>query len=183
MSACFADCATSFTSACCGFRSTFRPNGERRDHRNDDGRVGGGRWLHRRGLRSVDFTRRTLLSIFGFMFVQDPVLGAADAAFYPLEGYLIAKLQRIIRRLGRERVQKMRRLSGRIGETIAARREIRANHDAPYQLADIANRLGEIDGVGFEIYNLKVVYLLKLLNNIIGNLTPFFLCNWRIPCH
>jgi len=108
------------------------------------------------------------------MFVQDPVLGAADAAFYPLEGYLIAKLQRIIRRLGRERVQKMRRLSGRIGETIAARREIRANHDAPYQLADIANRLGEIDGVGFEIYNLKVVYLLKLLNNFIGNLTPFF---------
>jgi ABC-type multidrug transport system fused ATPase/permease subunit len=87
-----------------------------------------------------------LLTIFIFMFVQDPILGAAAVAFYPLLGYLIPKLQRIIRRLGRTRVQKIRLLSDRIGETIAARREIRANHGAPYQLADIANRLGEIYG-------------------------------------
>jgi hypothetical protein len=60
------------------------------------------------------------------MFVQDPVLGATAVAFYPLRGYLIPKLQRIIRSLGRDRVQKMRRLSDRIGETIAAPREIRA---------------------------------------------------------
>jgi hypothetical protein len=75
--------------------------------------------------------------------VQDPVLGAAAVAFYPWQGCLIPKRQRIMRRLGCERVQKMRRLSERIGETIAARREILANHRAPYQLADIANRLGK----------------------------------------
>ena len=50
----------------------------------------------------------TLLTIFVFMFVQDPVLGAAAVAFYPLQGYLIPKMQRIIRRLGRERVRKVR---------------------------------------------------------------------------
>jgi putative ABC transport system ATP-binding protein len=114
----------------------------------------------------------TLLTIFVFMFVQDPVLGAAAVAFYPLQGYLIPKLQRIIRRLGRERVQKVRRLSDRIGETIAARREIRANNGAPYQLADIANRLGEIYDIRFEIYNRK--FFVKFLNNFIGSLTPFF---------
>src|SRR5271169_6494479 len=114
----------------------------------------------------------TLLTIFVFMFVQDPVLGAAAVAFYPLQGYLLPKLQRIIRRLGRERVQKVRRLSDRIGETIAARREIRANNGAHYQLADIANRLGEIYDIRFEIYNRK--FFVKFLNNFIGNLTPFF---------
>src|SRR6202007_2847302 len=114
----------------------------------------------------------TLLTICVFMFVQDPVLGAAAVAFFPLQGYVIPKLQRLIRRLGRERVQKVRRLSDRIGETIAARREIRANHGAPYQLADIANRLGEIYDVRFEIYNRK--FFVKFLNNLIGNLTPFF---------
>ena len=31
----------------------------------------------------------TLLTIFVFMFVQDPILGAAAVAFYPLQGYLI----------------------------------------------------------------------------------------------
>ena len=56
----------------------------------------------------------TLLTIFVFMFVQDPILGAAAVAFYPLQGYLIPKMQRVIRRLGRERVRKVRGLSDRI---------------------------------------------------------------------
>jgi ABC-type multidrug transport system fused ATPase/permease subunit len=114
----------------------------------------------------------TLLTIFVFMFVQDPMLGAAAVALYPLQGYLIPKMQRIIRRLGRERVRKVRGLSDRIAETIAARGEIRANDAAAYQLADISHRLGEIYDIRFEIYNRK--FFVKFLNNLIGNLTPFF---------
>jgi putative ABC transport system ATP-binding protein len=113
----------------------------------------------------------TLLTIFVFMFVQDPILGAAAVAFYPLQGYLIPKMQRIIRRLGRERVRKVRGLSDRIGDTIAGRAEIRANDAAHYQLADISHRLGEIYDIRFEIYNRK--FFVKFLNNLIGNLTPF----------
>src|SRR5215475_95201 len=113
----------------------------------------------------------TLLTIFVFMFVQDPMLGAAAVAFYPLQGYLIPKMQRIIRRLGRERVRKVRVLSDRIAETIAARGEIRANDAAVYQLTDISHRLGEIYDIRFEIYNRK--FFVKFLNNLIGNLTPF----------
>src|SRR5712671_1692439 len=114
----------------------------------------------------------TLLTILVFMFVQDPILGAAAVAFYPLQGYLIPKMQRVIRRLQRDRVRKVRRLSDRIGETIATRVEIRANDGAPYQLADISQRLGEIYDIRFEIYNRK--FFVKFLNNLIGNLTPFF---------
>src|SRR5215475_5101553 len=113
----------------------------------------------------------TLLTIFIFMFVQDPILGAAAVAFFPLQGYLIPKMQRIIRRLGRERVRKMRVLSDRLAETIAARTEIRANDAAAYQLADISHSLGEIYDIRFEIYNRK--FFVKFLNNLIGNLTPF----------
>jgi putative ABC transport system ATP-binding protein len=113
----------------------------------------------------------TLLTIFVFMFVQDPILGAAAVAFYPLQGYLIPKMQRIIRRLGRERVRKVRGLSDRIAETIAARAEIRPNDAAVYQLADVSQRLGEIYDIRFEIYNRK--FFVKFLNNLIGNLTPF----------
>jgi putative ABC transport system ATP-binding protein len=114
----------------------------------------------------------TLLTILFFMFVQNPVLGAAALAFYPLQGYLIPKMQRIIRALGRTRIRKIRGLSDRIGETIAARIEIRTNHAAPYQLAEIAHRLGEIYDIRLEIYNRK--FFVKFLNNLIGNLTPFF---------
>src|SRR5215471_18590397 len=114
----------------------------------------------------------TLLTIFVFMFVQDPMLGAAAVALYPIQGYIIPKMQRIIRRLGRERVRKVRVLSDRIAETIAARTEIRANDAATYQLADISQRLGEIYDIRFEIYNRK--FFVKFLNNLINQLTPFF---------
>jgi putative ABC transport system ATP-binding protein len=114
----------------------------------------------------------TLFTILFFMFVQNPVLGAAALAFYPLQGYLIPKMQRIIRALGRARIRKIRGLSDRIGEAIAARVEIRVNYAAPYQLAEIAYRLGEIYDIRLDIYNRK--FFVKFLNNMIGNLTPFF---------
>ncbi len=114
----------------------------------------------------------TLLTILFFMFMQNPVLGAAALAFYPLQGYLIPKMQRVIRALGRARVRKIRGLSDRIGETIAARIQIRVNDGAQYQLAEIAQRLGEIYDIRLDIYNRK--FFVKFLNNLIGNLTPFF---------
>ena len=114
----------------------------------------------------------TLLTILFFMFMQNPVLGAAALAFYPLQGYLIPKMQRVIRALGRARVRKIRGLSDRIGETIAARAEIRVNDGAQYQLAEIAQRLGEIYDIRLEVYNRK--FFVKFLNNLINNLTPFF---------
>src|SRR5437660_12162484 len=62
----------------------------------------------------------TLLTIFVFMFVQNPVLGAAAVSLYPVQAYVIPKMQRRIRELGRQRVRKVRVLSDRIGEAIAA---------------------------------------------------------------
>ena len=114
----------------------------------------------------------TLLTIFVFMFVQNPLLGAAAVALYPLQAYFIPKMQRKIRALGRERVRKVRTLSDRIGESIAAQVEIRTNAGAPHQLADISHRLGEIYDIRFDIYNRK--FLVKFLNNLINQLTPFF---------
>src|SRR5438132_681202 len=114
----------------------------------------------------------TLLTIFIFMFVQNPLLGAAAVALYPVQGYFIPKMQRRIRELGRQRVRKIRSLSDRIGEAIAAQAEIRTNAGAQHQLADIAHRRGEIYDNRFEIYNRK--FFVKFLNNFLNQLTPFF---------
>jgi len=114
----------------------------------------------------------TLLTTFVFMFVQNPALGAAAVALYPVQAYIIPKMQRRIRQLGRERVRKMRVLSDRIGEAIAAQVEIRTNAGAQHQLADASHRLGEIYDIRFDIYNRK--FSVKFLNNFINQLTPFF---------
>ncbi|MBV9827723.1 MAG: ATP-binding cassette domain-containing protein [Alphaproteobacteria bacterium] len=114
----------------------------------------------------------TLITIFAFMFVQNPTLGAAAISLYPVQAYFIPKMQRKIRALGRERVRKMRFLSDRIGEVIAAQVEIRTNAGAQHQLADVAQRLGEIYEIRFDIYNRK--FFVKFLNNLLNQLTPFF---------
>jgi putative ABC transport system ATP-binding protein len=114
----------------------------------------------------------TLLTILVFMFVQDPILGAAAVALYPLQGYVIPKLQRRIRALGRQRVRMVRQLADRIGEAIAGRVEIRTNDGAAYQLAGFAAHLGEIYNIRLDIYNRK--YFVKFLNNLMNQLTPFF---------
>jgi len=114
----------------------------------------------------------TLLTTIFFMFVQNPLLGLAALSMYPIQGYVIPKMQRKIRQLGRERVRKIRSLSDRVGETIAAQVDIRANAGAHRQLADVAHRLGEIYYLRFDIYNRK--FAVKFLNNFLGQLTPFF---------
>lgn len=114
----------------------------------------------------------TLLTILFFMFLQNTYLGLAAVALYPVQGYIIPKLQRRIRALGRQRVRMMRHLADRIGEAVAGRVEIRTNDGAPYQLAGFAAHLGDIYNVRLEIYNRK--YFVKSLNNLINQLTPFF---------
>ncbi|WP_420402871.1 ABC transporter transmembrane domain-containing protein [Nisaea sp.] len=118
------------------------------------------------------FQGGTLLTILVFMFVQDPILGTAAIALYPMQGYIIPKLQRRVNALGKDRVKAVRKLSDRIGESISGVEEIHANDASRFALASFTTRLGEIYTIRFEIYRRK--FFIKFLNNFIGQLTPFF---------
>ncbi|WP_028466157.1 ABC transporter transmembrane domain-containing protein [Nisaea denitrificans] len=118
------------------------------------------------------FQGGTLLTILIFMFVQDPILGTAAIALYPIQGYIIPKLQRRVNELGKERVKAVRNLSDRIGESISGVQEIHANNTARFALANFTARLGEIYTIRYEIYRRK--FFIKFLNNFIAQLTPFF---------
>ena len=118
------------------------------------------------------FQGGTLLTILVFMFVQDPVLGTAAIALYPVQGYLIPKLQRKLNLLKKERVIHVRRLSERIGEVVIGIREVHAHDTSQYELADFSNRVGDIYDIRVKIYRQK--FLIKFLNNFIAQITPFF---------
>ncbi|MEE2759963.1 MAG: ABC transporter transmembrane domain-containing protein, partial [Pseudomonadota bacterium] len=113
-----------------------------------------------------------LLTLMSFMFVQDWKLGLAAIALYPIQGWLIPKLQRKVNALGKRRVQAVRRLSERIGETVTGAEEIHANDTSQFELADFSNRLGNIYNIRYEIYKKK--FFIKFLNNFLALLTPFF---------
>jgi putative ABC transport system ATP-binding protein len=118
------------------------------------------------------FQGGTLITIIAFMFMQDPVLGAAAVALYPVQGYFIPKLQRKVNLLGKERVRTVRQVADRVGDSAAGIVEIHANDSVRLQLANFAGFLGTIYDIRFEIYRRK--FFVKFLNNFIAQLTPFF---------
>ena len=107
-----------------------------------------------------------------FMLIQDPILGLAAIALYPLQIYLIPKLQNKVNALSKERTRLMRALSDRINETAITLPEIQSNAGGRWQRAEFSHRLWINYQNRFSIYQWK--FFIKFLNNFIAQLTPFF---------
>ncbi|GAB4178630.1 MAG: ABC transporter ATP-binding protein [Thalassobaculales bacterium] len=113
-----------------------------------------------------------LLTALVFMFMQDPLLGLAAIALYPVQGYIIPKLQRKVRQLGVERVRTVRKLADRIGETVSGIQDLHANDGTRHARAAFSQQLGVIYDIRYEIYRRK--FFVKFLNNFLAQVTPFF---------
>ena len=113
-----------------------------------------------------------LLTAIFYIFSQDPLMGVASILLYPIQGYIIPKLQKRVNMLGKARVREVRDLSNKIGESVSGIQEIHANDTSQLELADFSNRLGTIFNIRFQIYNKK--FFIKFLNNLLAQLTPFF---------
>ena len=113
-----------------------------------------------------------LVTALVFIFMQDPWMGLAAVSLYPIQGWIIPKLQRRVNLLGKDRVREVRKLSERISEVVHASQEIHANDTLRYELADFAARMERIFEIRFQIYNKK--FFIKFLNNFLAQLTPFF---------
>jgi putative ABC transport system ATP-binding protein len=118
------------------------------------------------------FQGGTLLTNIFFMFMQDPVLGLAAIALFPVQGYVIPKLQRRVNQLNRQRVRTIRQVADRVQESAAGITDILANDSAKLQLTGFASLLGRIYDIRFESFQRK--FLVKFLNNFMLQLTPFF---------
>ncbi len=113
-----------------------------------------------------------LLTAIFYIFSQDPLMGTASILLYPIQGYIIPRLQKRVNLLGKARVREVRKLSEKIGESVSGIQEIHANDTAQFELADFSQRLGTIFTIRFQIYNKK--FFIKFLNNLLAQFTPFF---------
>ena len=113
-----------------------------------------------------------LVTLLAFMFVQDPLLGAAAVALYPIQAWLIPKLQKKLNLKKKERVRLARALSERIGEVVTGIREVHTHDTSCFERAGYTERVGEIYRVRVQIYRLK--FFIKFVNNFIAQITPFF---------
>ncbi|MCB2103040.1 MAG: ABC transporter ATP-binding protein [Rhodobacterales bacterium] len=117
------------------------------------------------------FQGGTLLTILGFIMIQDPFLGVASIALYPVQMILIPRLQRRVNLLGKERVKAVRKLSEQIGEVVSGIQEVRANDTSEFERARFARQVGAIFEIRYLIYRKK--FFIKFLNNFIAQVTPF----------
>jgi ABC-type multidrug transport system fused ATPase/permease subunit len=117
------------------------------------------------------FQGGTLLTILAFMFVQDWILGLAAIALYPLQIWLIPKLQKQVNELGKQRVRQVRRNAERISEMAGSVRDIRANDTSWWERARWSDELYRVFIIRFEIYKKK--FLIKFINNFLAQFGPF----------
>ena len=115
------------------------------------------------------FQGGTLLTILAFMFAQDPIMGLAAISLYPIQMYVIPKLQAQVNALGKLRVRQVRRLSERLGETVAGVRDIRANDVSQYERARFSRELGVIFDIRYKFY--KKMFFIKFLYNFLAQLS------------
>ena len=73
------------------------------------------------------FQGGTLIVVLGFLFMQNPIMAAAAVSLYPVQIIVIPRLQAHVNRLAKERVQLIRVLSDRIGESVQGVEEIRVH--------------------------------------------------------
>ncbi|ASJ70805.1 ABC transporter transmembrane domain-containing protein [Granulosicoccus antarcticus] len=112
-----------------------------------------------------------LLTILIFMFVQDWKLGLAAIALYPLQAWLIPKLQMQVNLLNRERTVHLRNLAENLGEVVAGINEIHINDNSTFYKDHFSKLLGGIFNIRVKIYRKK--FFIKFLNNSIAQVTPF----------
>lgn len=106
----------------------------------------------------------TLATILLFMFMQDPVLGAAALTVFPIQLILLPKLQRRVNGYSRTRIKEVRYLGRHLSDQL---RDVgRSSRFAP-----TLTSFRELEEVRRRIYILK--FFIKALNNFLTALTPF----------
>ncbi len=119
------------------------------------------------------FQGAMLLGTLGFMIWQNPWMALAGMALFPVQVWLVRKLQRRVTQMSRERVRLVRGLSDRIQESVSGVQEIYANDTVAYEAQSFRGQLQRIFRVRLKIYNFK--YLIKWINNFLEKFGQFVL--------
>jgi putative ABC transport system ATP-binding protein len=106
-----------------------------------------------------------------FIMLQNWLLGIIVIVLLGVQMAIIPRLRRPVLALGRQRQLSARQLAGRIAETADGVHEIHVHGASNYERADIAERLGTIFKIRFDLYQKK--FIAKFWNNILSQATPF----------
>jgi hypothetical protein len=112
-----------------------------------------------------------LLAVYaGFVFTQSVWLGLAAIAMFPLQGWLIPRLQRRLRLLNRERAARARTVAACAADAVSSLPEMRLGARTRAYESRMQALLARLSETRAAIFERK--YLVKGLNNVINQLAP-----------
>ncbi len=114
-----------------------------------------------------------LATAISFIFIQDPMMGFAVIALYPIQIAIVPRLQKKVNELGRQRIHEVRNLSEGVTEAVNMVQEIQLSDAFDIECNRFGKKLDRILNIRREIYLKK--FFIKFLNNFIAQLTPLFL--------
>ncbi len=115
----------------------------------------------------------TFLAMAGYMFYLNPLLGAISVVIYPAEFMVIPKVQRRFNKWNQERIQKLRKVSSLVGESITGVHEVHGNASYPLEVQKVKEGAEELYKANLWMYVYK--YGIKFVNNFFQSLGPFTL--------
>ena len=114
----------------------------------------------------------TLFTVLLFIFMQDWMMGMAALALYPLQLYLIPRIQDRLNELERRRAIELRHVSDNVEHIVTNAAEIHGHDTSRLELAIVGKRLQTIFDIRVRIATLR--YTINVLNQFFSQLTPFF---------
>ncbi|MEO1328339.1 MAG: ABC transporter transmembrane domain-containing protein [Pseudomonadota bacterium] len=114
----------------------------------------------------------TLLVYFLFIFMQDPLLGLASVALFPVQAYIIPLMQRRVIRLTQARIANARLLSDQVAENVDGIEAFRRHGALDWRMAQLSERLFENFKLRYQLFKQK--FLIKFVNNLLSQVMPFF---------
>ncbi|SFI05577.1 ABC transporter ATP-binding protein/permease [Albimonas pacifica] len=115
----------------------------------------------------------SFLVYLAFIIVQNPLIGAAALCLYPVQAWLVPKLQARVIAMIRVRLANIRAMAREIDESIDGATEIRALRARRWHMAIVSRQLYDNYVIRRRIFLLK--NLIKFVNNVANHLTPFFI--------
>lgn len=115
----------------------------------------------------------SFLVYLGFILAQNTYIGLAALCLYPMQAWLIPKLQGKVVAMIRVRLANIRAMAREIDESIDAATELRGLRARRWHMAIVSRQLYDNYKIRRRIFILK--FLIKFVNNVANHLTPFFI--------
>ncbi|QGY39299.1 ATP-binding cassette domain-containing protein [Pseudodesulfovibrio cashew] len=115
----------------------------------------------------------TFLAMAGYMIYLNPTIGLISITIYPVEIFILPRIQKYFRRANRRRIKHTQKLSGLVGEAVSGVHEVHSNASIPLESRRFRLVLEELYKATVLQNALK--FAIKFVNNFFMSLGPFVL--------